>query len=88
MAKKKSKIMIDIEEYCNLNGIKNIDEFVEYLLKTAFYIEKYGITPIPNISGNSDKKNENKKLENKINNENSKPKNKIKIVKLEKNNEK
>ncbi len=35
----------EIWEYCRLNKITNIDEFIIKLVKQGFTIEKYGATP-------------------------------------------
>ena len=36
-----AKLLREIEGYCELNGL-NAEEYVNYLLKKAFMIEKYG----------------------------------------------
>lgn len=40
------KIKDDIWEYCKINDISNIDEFIVKLIKQGFTSEKYGSTPI------------------------------------------
>ena len=40
------KIKDDIWEYCRINDISNIDEFIVKLIKQGFISEKYGSTPI------------------------------------------
>lgn len=40
----------EINEYCKLNNIENVDKFTHKLIKTGFNIEKYGTTPIIPIS--------------------------------------
>ena len=38
------KLHNEIKEYCKLNGLKMTD-FINHLLKKAFNIEKYGLSP-------------------------------------------
>lgn len=38
------KLYGDIKEYCNLNGLKTA-EYVNSLLKNAFMLDKYGVSP-------------------------------------------
>ena len=35
----------DVKAYCDLNEIKDVDGFINGLLKKAFIIEKYGAAP-------------------------------------------
>lgn len=39
------KIRSEIEKYCKANKIDDVDKFIDYLLRKAFYIEKYGLSP-------------------------------------------
>lgn len=39
-----AKLLREIKGYCELNGL-NVEEYVNYLLKKAFMIEKYGDKP-------------------------------------------
>jgi len=38
----------EIWDYCRVNSITNIDEFIIKLVKQGFTIEKFGATPKPN----------------------------------------
>ena len=38
------KLHNEIKEYCKLNGLK-MNEFINYLIKKSFNIEKYGLSP-------------------------------------------
>ena len=38
----------EIWEYCRVNSITNIDEFIVKLVKQGFTVEKFGATPKPN----------------------------------------
>jgi hypothetical protein len=42
------KLKDEIEDYCKLNNIINIDEFMLKLLRRGFTVEKYGATPASN----------------------------------------
>ena len=39
------KIKKEIEDYCNLNDINDVDKFILDIIKTGFNIEKYGNAP-------------------------------------------
>lgn len=41
----KSSIMLEINEYCSVNNIKDIDKLINKMLLRGFTIEKYGETP-------------------------------------------
>jgi hypothetical protein len=41
----KSNVYDEISEYCKLNDIENVENFIYKLIRTAFAIEKYGNTP-------------------------------------------
>jgi pyruvate formate-lyase activating enzyme-like uncharacterized protein len=41
----KAKLLDEIKEYCNLNKIENLDNFVNKLLRNGFNVEKYGNKP-------------------------------------------
>ena len=43
------KIKEEIWEYCRLNDISNIDEFILKIIRQGFTSEKYGATPIGNF---------------------------------------
>lgn len=43
------KIKDDIWEYCRLNDISNIDDFIIKLIRQGFTSEKYGSTPLGNF---------------------------------------
>ena len=43
------KIKEEIWEYCRLNDILNIDEFILKIIRQGFTSEKYGATPIGNF---------------------------------------
>jgi hypothetical protein len=47
-----------VNEYCEINKIDNIDEFIYSCFIQGFNIKKYGISPLK-LSDNSDKKEEN-----------------------------
>ncbi len=58
------KIKEEIEKYCNLNSIKNIDDFINDCLTIGFNVKKYGYSPQNNFNieqniiskiGNNDK---------------------------------
>lgn len=53
------KIRSEIEKYCKANKIDDVDKFIDYLLRKAFYIEKYGLSP-----NKSPELNEEIKVEN------------------------
>jgi len=39
----------EIQEYCHVNNITNIDDFILKMLKQGFTIEKFGSTPMTKI---------------------------------------
>ena len=45
------KLHLEIKEYCKLNNLK-MGEFINELLRKAFNIEKYGISPFSPIEKN------------------------------------
>ena len=47
---KEDKLEKDINEFCELNGIDNIQEFKYSCLLNGFNIERYGMSPIDNIN--------------------------------------
>ena len=51
-------IKTEIKQYCKANGIKDVDKFINYLLRKAFYIEKYGLTPQGTSNPQVEKENE------------------------------
>lgn len=53
----------EIRQYCLVNNIDNIEEFIISLLKRGFTIEKYGITPTLKNKDNTNKPIEDKKEE-------------------------
>ena len=42
----RSDILKDIEKYCKLNDIEDVNEFINNALQTGFNVEKYGTSPI------------------------------------------
>lgn len=44
------KIKEEIEKYCNLNSIKNIDDFINDCLTIGFNVKKYGYSPQNNFN--------------------------------------
>lgn len=40
-----NKLLKEIEEYCILNNITDIESKINSMLRTGFNIEKYGLTP-------------------------------------------
>jgi hypothetical protein len=45
----KKKLKEEIEKYCELNNIEDIDKFVENMVQQGFNVEKYGMGPIENF---------------------------------------
>jgi hypothetical protein len=41
-----TKLKQEIELYCKVNGIEDIDQFIIRTLKRGFSIEKFGIAPV------------------------------------------
>ena len=44
------KIKEEIEKYCNLNSINNIDDFINDCLTIGFNVKKYGYSPQNNFN--------------------------------------
>ena len=44
------KIKEEIEKYCNLNSINNIDDFINDCLIIGFNVKKYGYSPQNNFN--------------------------------------
>ncbi len=40
------QLMDDIWDYCRLNNIPNIDDFIIKMVRQGFTVEKYGATPV------------------------------------------
>ena len=40
------QLMDDILDYCRLNNIPNIDDFIIKMVRQGFTVEKYGATPV------------------------------------------
>lgn len=47
----------EINEYCRLNGISDVNKFIELLVRRAFTVEKYGTIPITAIKLPENKNN-------------------------------
>lgn len=45
------KLYNEIKEYCKINNLR-IGIFINEILRKGFYIEKYGLSPFSNSSGN------------------------------------
>jgi hypothetical protein len=41
-----NQLMDDILDYCRLNNIPNIDDFIIKMVRQGFTVEKYGATPV------------------------------------------
>lgn len=48
MANRK-QIEKEIQDYCSLNGIKNVPNFITQCLEQGFNIQRYGLNPQDNI---------------------------------------
>ena len=48
MVKKLDEILTDIEQYCSVNGIENVEGFVSKCVTDGFSIAKYGLSPRDN----------------------------------------
>lgn len=81
------KLFNDIEEYVNINSLGDINQYINFLIKKSFNIEKYGDNPFKIIEQqNNNKKNANKDVDKIIeNSDNTKLQNtskkKIRIIK-------
>lgn len=58
--------MKDIEDYCKINNINNIENFINDLLSKYFMIEKYGERPFSEESKKNKTNKDNKAEENII----------------------
>ncbi len=45
----KKKLLKEINKYCELNNIEDVDKFIENMVQQGFNIEKYGMGPIENL---------------------------------------
>ena len=61
----RNTLMKDIEDYCKINNINNIENFINDLLSKYFMIEKYGERPFSEES-KKNKANKNNKTEENI----------------------
>ena len=69
MAKIETKLLNDIKEYCKLNNIQNINEFINNLIRNSFTIEKYGEKP-PILTNDNKKYNTTENKPNHTNDSN------------------
>lgn len=47
------KLLKEIEEYCQLNGIVDVSQEINNMLRTGFYIVKYGTSPFEQMEKQS-----------------------------------
>ncbi len=53
-----NKLKQEIEQFCLVNNIDDVDQFIIKMVKTGFNIEKYGISPVVDkIAENIDNSN-------------------------------
>ena len=71
-----------INEYCSLNSIDNIEEFSIKCLMKGFSIEKFGNSPLDKIKMETGNREDTEKKEQEsVKNENIKKIRKVKVVK-------
>ena len=56
----------DIKEYCNLNGISDIESFTTTCMMRGLAIFKYGTSPVDNIKRQNEKPQEQDKKEEPV----------------------
>lgn len=81
-----NKLFDDIREYVNVNSLGDINQYIEFLIRKSFNIERYGENPFQIIEKQqNNNKIENKKEEENIENTNiilqNKSKKKVRIIK-------
>lgn len=60
------KLLNDIQYYVDYNNLGNVNDFINFLIKKAFNIEKYGETPFQIIEKQKENNKDDNKIENKI----------------------